>query len=403
MDWIDEKVENLRQWVRNLSFRKAMVAYIFAWAAAAALCSYVTMILCFHLEVMIGQKYDTHMSWLYAVTIADFVKIMGLYGDDDIWMALLNTVRLWCPFIYSIGAMIAAVQMFYRNRLKKPLSILKKGTEEIKKNNLDFPMYYDSEDELGSLCVSFEDMRQELIKNKNDMWMLVENQKEINAAFAHDLRTPLTVLKGYSQFLARYIPEEKVSQEKMIDTLKLMSGNIERLELFSRTMKGIRSIDEMPLRREKTDAEKVKKEIREVAFALDQIGDINIMVSGTDCAGNNIYLDMNIIMEVLENLLSNAIRYARTTIEVQLACDQRELYMAVRDDGRGFSEEELTQAVEPYYREHGEADAEHFGIGLHICRRLCEKHGGRLGIANSLNGGAIVTASFSLKDESRDS
>ena len=53
---------------------------------------------------------------------------------------------------------------------------------------------------MGRLCQSFEEMRQELVCNKENMWKLVDRQKELNAAFAHDLRTPLTVLKGYTDF-----------------------------------------------------------------------------------------------------------------------------------------------------------------------------------------------------------
>ena len=110
--------------------------------------------------------------------------------------------------------------------------------------------------------------------------------------------------------------------------------------------------------------------------------------------------DDNMIMEVLENILSNAIRYAAGKIEVMLDCDKdgKELMLTVRDDGPGFSEEQLVKALKPYHkeREEGEPD-EHFGIGLHICRELCKKHGGMLDIANSINGGAVVTATFLIR------
>ena len=95
-----------------------------------------------------------------------------------------------------------AICLFYRRRLRTPLGILEDSAAAIRGNDLDFRIAYDSRDEMGRLCQSFEEMRQELVCNKENMWKLVDRQKELNAAFAHDLRTPLTVLKGYTDFLA---------------------------------------------------------------------------------------------------------------------------------------------------------------------------------------------------------
>ena len=111
----------------------------------------------------------------------------------------------------------------------------------------------------------------------------------------------------------------------------------------------------------------------------------------------SIYMDDSLVMEVLENMLSNAIRYAGKQIEVMsdYDADSREWILTVRDDGPGFSEEQMDKALKPYYKETEDGGPdEHFGIGLHICRELCKKHGGTLNVANSIRGGAVVTASF---------
>ena len=108
-------------------------------------------------------------------------------------------------------------------------------------------------------------------------------------------------------------------------------------------------------------------------------------------------MDDSLVMEVLENMLSNAIRYAGKQIEVMsdYDTDSREWILTVRDDGPGFSEEQMDKALKPYYKETEDGGPdEHFGIGLHICRELCKKHGGTLNVANSIRGGAVVTASF---------
>ena len=244
-------------------------------------------------------------------------------------------------------------------------------------------------------------MRLELIRGKEEMWRLVERQKELNAAFAHDLRTPLTVLKGYTDFLARYVPEGRVSQEKLTGTLTLMAEHLARLEEYSRTMKGIRSIEDVPFSPEKISLSGIRRRVEEVVFALNQAEGIEIICQKAD---DNMVLkaDDSMIMEVLGNMLSNAIRYARGKIEVASDYNRQrgEFLLTVQDDGPGFTEEQLEKALKPYYKEPEAPEAdEHFGIGLHICRELCKKHGGTLSVANSIQGGAVVTASFFCRIE----
>lgn len=358
MDWIDEKAERLSAYIRNLSFRKAMLAYISALAAVVWVLSYIT------------------------VRYVKYQKI-SISGEA-------------CVFFYFFAGMIVTVFIFYHKRLRKPLLILEESVRKIQQNNLDFHVSYESRDELGSLCDSVEEMREELVRGKEEMWRLVERQKELNAAFAHDLRTPLTVLKGYTEFLARYIPEGKISEEKMQDTLKLMADYLRRLEDYSRTMKGVRSIEEVPFCPGEIEMKCIEKHIGDILFALGKAGGIPITYEGIK-GDMTVFADDDMIMEVLENMLSNAIRYARSRIEVlaDYDVDEKLLFLTVRDDGPGFSGTQLKRALLPYYKEDAENESgEHYGIGLHICRELCKKHGGTLSVANSIQGGAVVTASF---------
>lgn len=401
MDWLEEKADKFLAFIRNLSFRKAMTAYILVLAVIVWGLSYITMILCWQQEMNIwteyGQKenlkkviYEKGLLWLYDGTVF-------LEADKKMLM-FLDICRVWCPFFYSFAGMIFTIFLFYRKRLERPLSILEESVEKIRKDDLDFHVFYESRDELGRLCDSVEAMRLELISGKEEMWRLIERQKELNAAFAHDLRTPLTVLRGYTDFLAKYIPQGKISADKLNHTLALMAEHLKRLEEYSRTMKGIRSIEEVPFTPEQTTTESIRRKIDEVIFALNQIKDVEIIHEGNG-TDRPAAADDSIIMEVLENILSNAIRYAEKKIEVLSDYDEEksEFILTVRDDGPGFSEEQLIKALKPYYKEHEKNEPDdHFGIGLHICRELCKKHGGTLNIADSIQGGAVVTASFKV-------
>jgi len=438
MDWVEEKAQNLFAYIRNLSFRKAMIAYILVVAAVVWGLSYLTMNFCLQWEAGIWEKLgETKIAeaMLYEKDLLHIYWDITFIEPETAILLFVKFLRVWCPFLYAFPGIILAIFLFYKKRLARPLSILEGSVEKIGGNDLNFHVAYESRDELGKLCDSVEEMRMELLRDKKEMWRLIERQKELNAAFAHDLRTPLTVLRGYTDFLARYIPEGKISQEKLQATLELMAEHLKRLEEYSRTMKGIRSIEEVPFVPEKTSFESMDRKIEAVVFALNQVRDVEILYkknmrcrndrdwteetgfrgagtlaekvgeplcgpgapAGEESFSDCPYMDDNLVMEVLENLLSNAIRYAGKRIEVLSDYDPRrqEWSLAVRDDGPGFSEAQLDRATKPYYKEpEAGGPDEHFGIGLHICRELCKKHGGTLDVANSIQGGGIVTASF---------
>lgn len=105
-------------------------------------------------------------------------------------------------------------------------------------------------------------------------------------------------------------------------------------------------------------------------------------------------IDFRLVLQVFENMLSNAVRYARTGIEINCGLDQGILAISVRDDGKGFSGEDLRQAAKPFYMDKNPGEELHLGMGLYICKVLCEKQGGRLLLENSGKGGACVTAQF---------
>ena len=109
--------------------------------------------------------------------------------------------------------------------------------------------------------------------------------------------------------------------------------------------------------------------------------------------GITIKYDLDLINEVMENLLNNAYRFAKKRIDITITLQEKLLIIYVKDDGPGFSKKELLTATEPYYSQNKNS---HFGLGLTIAEALTQKHGGNLKIANSIDGGAIVSAVFAL-------
>lgn len=391
MDWLEEKLEEIRAKIKRMSLKRALICYIVIAAAAAALAVLVT-------EIWLGNWYQI----IYERNCSNVRENVYTFSYvDEERLRRLQLLRTALPFLYLGISVFSAAVLFHRNRLKVPFKVLMEAADAIGRGNLDVNIEYDSEDEMGQLCRAFENVRCEVVRDKETMWKMIEDQREINAAFAHDLRTPLTVLRGYSDFLYRYIPEGRISAEKLAGTLKLMSEHIQRLEAYSRTMKNIRNFEEIDPDREEIDILRLQARMQETIDALNRIGEVRICFEEKSRESRMINVDESMILEVFENLISNAVRFADQRIEVAVEMAEAEemLYLFVKDDGPGFLEEELSKAVSPYFRGAGKKDdmAGHFGIGLHIAATLCQKHGGTLSLANSVLGGALVSVSFSCR------
>jgi len=239
------------------------------------------------------------------------------------------------------------------------------------------------------LCDAFEDMRMTLYENNKEMWKSLEERKRLNSAFSHDLRTPLTVLKGYVDFLQQYLPDGKVNEEKLMNVLSMMNGQIVRLEHYTQKMNTAQKLEDIIPDIQSVSAHSLSKDLIETGKLL--CGDKAFDLS-TSLDYDNIYIDSELVMQVYENLISNAVRYAENRIDAAISVSGVMMKISVSDDGRGFTETALKNADKPFFRDQKESDI-HFGLGLYICRVLCEKHGGKLKISNHENGG-IVTAEF---------
>lgn len=144
-------------------------------------------------------------------------------------------------------------------------------------------------------------------------------------------------------------------------------------------------------KRESQNTDLLLKEIESNICSLK--GDKKIVFQ-TDITLTSVKIDKSILFRVLENLLENAIRYMDKQITLKI-CQRETLFLlCVRDDGKGFSKKDLQQAVNMFYG--NEKGNDHFGIGLGVCKLLCEKHGGFLQIGNNKSGGAYVTAAIDV-------
>ena len=291
-------------------------------------------------------------------------------------------------------------KIFYHRQLKTPINLLLDASRRIADNQLDFHLEYDKPNEFGILCRAFDEMRSALYESNRELWRSLEERKRLNAAFSHDLRTPLTVLRGYADFLEKYLPSGNVSEEKLLEVLGMMSGQIIRLEHYAQKMNSVQKLGDIMPNPEPVIAGWLRDSFLRTGELICKKKEFKLVWQGED----PLYFDVELILQIYENLVSNAFRYADKSVLVQCAVENGMFHFVVTDDGKGFSEEALRCAMEPFFRDEREPDKMHFGLGLYICRILCEKCGGTLKIGNVLKEGAYggrVIASVLCENDKR--
>lgn len=294
------------------------------------------------------------------------------------------------PVLYTMIGIGSAAAIYYRKKLRLPISQLQNGVEKIQEDNLDFYIEYNGDDELGQLCCSMEKMRRELRQKHKALWESLEQRKLLNASVAHDIRTPITVLKGYLDYLEKNIPQDKITEDMLLDTVSSMQGAVTRLEQYVDCVRNIEKMENIEIKKQPVNVQMLLNEIQSNVRQLEV--NKEILISG-NMAMAEARLDKGVFFRILENLLQNALRYAEKQVHISISKKKDFLILTVEDDGKGFGEKDLERATTVFYSR--DKEGQHFGIGLSICGILCEKHGGRLDVSNNKNG-ACVTARLNI-------
>ena len=292
----------------------------------------------------------------------------------------------------TIGIGVAAT-IYYQKKLKIPIAQLQNGVEKIQEDNLDFHVEYNEDDELGELCCSMEKMRSELWQKQKALWESLEQRKLLNASVAHDIRTPITVLKGYLDYLEKMIPQDKLTEDMLLDTVSSMQGAVNRLEQYVDCVRDVEKIENIEIEKRPENVKRLLDEMRSNVQQLET--NKEILISSNIMTMDEVRLDKSVFFRIFENLLQNALRYAKKQVHISILQNKNFLILTVEDDGNGFAEKDLEKVATVFYS--SDKEGQHFGIGLSICRILCEKHGGLLSISNNKNkSGACVTAKLNM-------
>ena len=291
------------------------------------------------------------------------------------------------PFVYSITGIMLCAWWFYRKELSPPIQVLADATKHIREQDLDFTVDYNRNDDLGRLCMAFEEMRQALYDNNRQLWGIIEERRILQASVAHDLRNPIAIIEGYVEYMQQNLRNGSLDEGELQHTLSNLAITAKRLEHYTDFIRDLNALEET-----------------ETAYSVVWLPDFlrNAMESLSLMAGQHslelafhstvpecqVKLDEQIFYRIVENVFSNAIRYARSKVTFQSSFADDILTLCIMDDGIGFSKKMLRKRNTFFYSE--EAAGGHMGLGLAISHVLSQKHGGNIKLSNIEPNGACV-------------
>ena len=366
--FIVKAVSKIRQYLNNISLKTAFSIYVIAFIFGAVTLSTIIFVLLSLVRQFVSNERTADILLLFSVISIGVIFISGI-------------------FISSM--------LFFKRRLESPLQLLGEASNRIGKKDLDFSLQYSRHDEMGRLVDSFERMRYELERSNNETLRQFEERRRLNSVFSHDLRTPLTVLKGNLQLLSEYLKAQNIDDIRISDSLEAMNNHVIRLENYVEIMSRLQKLEDIQVERVIVN----RKEFTELIRSTAQIVCKNVSLRFfDDIPSKELFIDPEIILSVAENLISNASRYAKRMVTVVCSYMNSCFVISVSDDGEGFSEEDLLHASSPFYKANKNVFDTHFGLGLNISKTMTIRHGGMLVIENISAGGALVRAEFSEID-----
>ena len=146
---------------------------------------------------------DDELSYQYEVWYDEdgtlhegYIGLRGHRTNYDAANTFISVLQSVLIIIWVLFSVFLTGKIFYNRELKVPIYMLMDASRRIADNQLDFKLEYNKPNEFGMLCRAFDEMRQALYESNRELWRSLEERKRLNAAFSHDLRTPLTVLRG---------------------------------------------------------------------------------------------------------------------------------------------------------------------------------------------------------------
>lgn len=391
-------MDKIKKLLQNMSLKKSLVLLAFFCLGIVSILSLLTIFRLSNIQqsildtrpiIVTGYTSQNNADTENGLTVVPKEYVHGELSDEkQIYYWMVTALMVVFPVFYIIIASVIVAKFYYKLKLQTPLEDLKNGMHYISEQNLDFQIKYRSEDELGKLCDTFEHMRNEVYKSNRKMWDMLQERKALTASISHDLRTPITVINGYLDYLEKSMEKGILTNDVLRTTLQNMAGATGRLHRYVDCVNDIQKIEDIEIKKDFYDLKIFISEITQGFSLLAEQHKKQLEVQDLSKT-LQVQTDRDILCKVLENVFDNALRFANDKIWLTIEETEHCVSFVIQDDGIGFTPEELSSAASFFYG--SPTNGGNFGIGLSISKILCEKLGGVLYLRNRPEHGASVT------------
>jgi signal transduction histidine kinase len=286
----------------------------------------------------------------------------------------------------------------YRSIIR-PLNILRIAVNQIKDGDLDYSVQSENDDEIGQICEDFEEMRIRLKELIDSRLQYEEDIKELISNISHDLKTPLTAIKGYTEGLMDGVAVTPEKQEKYLKTI-LMKANdmsilVDELALYTKI-----DCNSIPYTFKEINVQEYFLDcIEEISLDLE-VKNIEIQYTNNTDISVEVVADAEQLKRVINNIISNSVKYLdkkNGIIQFRINDNGNFIQIEIEDNGSGIPKSDIPYIFDRFYRADASRNSKKggSGLGLAISKKIIEDHAGKIWAVSDLGVGTTIV--FTLK------
>lgn len=329
---------------------------------------------------------------IYYDDMKKLVRQMDFYFSDEsegsfFVITRANSIisrKLFVDMAIAIMVILIFTSLFLTNWISRgvfvPINQLNVAMQNIAEGNLEYMLPDKDDGEIGELYRNYEDMRLRL-KESTDEKILAEKQnKELVSNISHDLKTPITAIKGYVEGIMDGVADTPEKMDKYIRTIYNKANDMDRLINELTVYSGIDS-NRIPYHFHKINVSEYFGDcVEEVGLDLES-KNIELNYSNLVEPGTLIIADPEQLKRVINNIIGNSIKYLdkpKGEIDIRILDELDSIRVEIEDNGKGISSKDLPQIFERFYRSDTSRNSAQggSGIGLSIVKKIVEDHGG---------------------------
>ena len=287
-----------------------------------------------------------------------------------------------------------SVGLWIYRSIAVPLVKLKKATKNIKEGNLDFVLEVEGNDEFSQLCQDFEEMRKRLKESTEEKILMDKENKELISNISHDLKTPITAVKGYVEGIMDGVADTPEKMERYVRTIYNKTNEMDHL-INELTFYSKIDTNRIPYTFSKLNVEDYFSDCAEELGLEMETRGIELVYANYVEKGVQVIADGEQIRRVIHNIVSNAIKYMekpRGIIQLRVKDVGDFIQVEIEDNGKGIAAKDLPYIFDRFYRTDVSRNSSKggSGIGLSIVKKIMEDHGGKVWATSRLGIGTIM-------------